>query len=74
MICIPSRSSSYALGYVMFKNENEEDRRSFMEHAAATALESDHVQTVVVIGRNIDRDDVAYHTIALFGAPADAPD
>ena len=74
VICIPSRSSSYALGYVMFKNENAKDRRWFMKHAAATALESDHVQTVIVIGRNIDQDDAAYHTIALFGAPADAPD
>ena len=45
-----------------------------MKHAAATALESDHVQTVIVIGRNIDQDDAAYHTIALFGAPVDAPD
>ena len=74
VICIPSRSFSYALGYVMFKNENAKDRRSFMKHAAATALESDHVQTVIVIGRNIDRDAAAFHTIALFGALADAPD
>ena len=73
VICIPSRSSSYALGYVMFKDENANDRRYFMEHAAATALESDHVQTVIVVGRNIDHDDAAYHAIALFGTPADPP-
>lgn len=73
VICIPSRQSSYALGYVMFKNENANERRKFMEHAAATALKSDHVQTVVVIGRNIDRDDAVYHTIALYGAPAAQP-
>ena len=73
VICIPSRSSSYALGYVMFKNGNADLRRDFMESAAATALESDHVQTVIVIGRNIDQTDAAYHAIALFTAPAGPP-
>ena len=69
VICIPSKASSYALGYVMFKNGNAGQRRDFMQQAAATALESDHVQTVIVIGRNIDRDDRAFHSIALFRAP-----
>ncbi len=73
VICIPSRPSSYALGYVMFKNGNANERRDFMEHATATALESDHVQMVVVIGRNIDQDDAAYHAIAQIGAPAGPP-
>ena len=66
VICVPSRASDYALGYVMFKNGNVGERRDFMEHAAAAALESDHVNTVIVIARNIDRNDAAYHTIALF--------
>lgn len=70
VICIPSRASSYALGYVMFKNGNAALRRDFMESAAATPLESDHVHTVIVIGRNIDRNDAAYHSIALFEAPS----
>ena len=73
VICIPSRSSSYALGYVMFKNGNVNERLYFMEHAAATALEFDHVRTVVVVGKNIDRTDAAYHSIALFEAPAGPP-
>ena len=73
VICIPSRPSSYALGYVMFKNGNANERRDFMEHATATALESHHVQMVVVIGRNIDQDDAAYHAIAQIGAPAGPP-
>ena len=68
VICIPSKASTYALSYVMFKNGNAKESRSFMEHAAATALESDHVQTVVVIGKNVDRGDAAYDAIALFGA------
>ena len=68
VICIPSKASTYALSYVMFKNGNAEERRDFMEHAAATALASEHVQTVTVIGKNIDRDDTSYDVIALFGA------
>ena len=67
VICVPSKASDYALGYVMFKNGNIGERRDFMERAAAAALESDHVNTVIVIARNIDRNDAAYHTIALFG-------
>ena len=69
VVCIPPKASTYALSYVMFKNGNAKESRGFMEHAAVTALESDHVQTVVVIGKNIDRDDAAYDAIALFGAP-----
>ena len=70
LICISSKVSSYALGYVMFKNENINKRFDFMENAAAAAFESDHIRTVIVIGRNIDRDDAAYHSIALYEAPA----
>lgn len=70
LILIPPKASSYALAYVMFKDGNAGKRRQFMEHAAATALESDHVQTVVVIGKNIDRDAAAYDAIALIGVPA----
>ena len=40
-----------------------------MASAAETALESDHVRTVIVIGKNIDRQDAAYHAIALSEAP-----
>ena len=57
LILIPSKASSYALAYVMFKDGNAGERRHFMEHAAATALQTDHVLTVVVIGKNIDGDD-----------------
>lgn len=73
VIGIPSKASNYALAYVMFKNGNAGQRHYFMEEAAAKALESDHVHTVVVIGRNIDKDDAAYHSIALFGPPAGEP-
>lgn len=69
VICIPSKASTYALGYVMFKNGNAGECRGFMEHAADVALESDHVETVVVIGKNVDRVDSAFDAIALIEAP-----
>ena len=69
IICIPPKASNYALGYVMFKNGNADEKWDLMKHAACTALDSDHVQTVIVIGRNIDRDDVSYDAIALYEAP-----
>ena len=68
LIRIPSKALSYALAYVMVKGGNVGERRHFMEHAAATALESEHVQTVIVVVKNID-GDAAYDTIALIGAP-----
>lgn len=70
LVLTPSKASSYALAYVMFKDGNAAEGRQFMEYAAATALETDHVQTVVVIGKNIDRDAAAYDAIALISVPA----
>ena len=69
LISIPPKASSYALAYVMVKDGNVGERRQFMKYAAATALESEHVRTVIVVAKNIDGDDTAYDTIALFGAP-----
>lgn len=69
VICIPSNSSTYALAYVMFKDGNAKERWGFMENAATAALEANQVQTVVVIGKNIDRGDWTYDAIALFGVP-----
>ena len=65
IICVPPKASSYALCYVMFKNENAGRRREFMEQAASTALESEHVRTVIAIAKNIDRHDATYHAILL---------
>ena len=69
LIRIPPKASSYALAYLMVKDGNVGERRQFMEYAAATALESEHVQTVIVVAKNIDGDDTAYDAIALFGTP-----
>ena len=68
LIRIPPKASSYALAYLMVKDGNVGERRQFMEYAAATALKSEHVQTVIVVAKNIDGDDAAYDAIALFGA------
>ena len=61
----PSKASSYALACVMFKNENAGMQQHFMKEAAATALKNDHIQTVIVIGKNIDEDTTAYDAITL---------
>ena len=74
LVCTPSKISSYALSYVMYKNGNAEQKRSFIEVAADHALQSDHVQFVVIVAKNIDRDDLAYHTIALSERLKDSPD
>ena len=58
LILVPSQASSYALGYVMFKNGNAKEKRNFMQTAADHALQANHVEIVVVIAKNIDRDDL----------------
>ena len=69
MVFDPSTPSSCVLGYVMFKNENADDMRPSMEQTTRDAFASSHVQSAVVIAKNIDRDDVAYHTIELVERP-----
>lgn len=69
LIRIPSKASSYALAYVMFENETADKMRQFMQQAAATAFQTRHVRSVVVVAHNIDRPGTAYQAIALFDAP-----
>lgn len=45
-------------------------KQHFMKEAATTALKNDHVQTVIVIGKNIDEDTTAYDAITLVESPA----
>ena len=70
----PSKTSSYALSYVMYKSGNAEQKRNFMEVAADYALQSNHVQFVVVVAKNIDKNDLAYHAIALCERLKDTPE
>ena len=72
LIYIPSKTSRYALGYVMFKNGNANKKWDFMELASTTALKNNHIQRVVVIGKNIDQNKMAYDIIALYENP-DSP-
>ena len=74
LILVPPNASSYALGYVMFKNRNAEEKRGFMEDTVNQAFEYNHVQTVIVIAKNIDKDQLAYHAIYLFERPKDTPE
>ena len=68
LLFIPFELSTCALVYVMFKDDIAKDSRHLIEEARTTAFENDKVQTVVVIGKNLDQDSTAYEFIGLFGA------
>ena len=61
LILIPPKASSYALGYVMFKNGNAGDKRNFINDAVNQAFQPNHVQTVIIIAKNIDKKDNLGH-------------
>jgi hypothetical protein len=65
VIYVPPEASEYALAYVLFKDGNAGKRYEFVEHAAKLGLEPDHVKRCLVIAKNMDRDDLPYHYIAL---------
>ena len=65
MIRVSTTWSSYALGYAMFKNDNADEMKSLIEKVRQEALALDDVQTVIVIAKNIDQDDVAYDDLIL---------
>jgi len=56
---------TYALAYVMLKNENAQEKKNSIENAVGKAIEIFHAKTIVIIVKNIDRDDMPYHTIIL---------
>jgi hypothetical protein len=68
IIYTPPESSEYALAYVLFKDGNADRRYEFINNAASSALEPEHVKSCLVIAKNIDHDDMPYHYIALFKA------
>lgn len=65
IIYVPPEASEYALAYVLFKNGNAHRRYEFVENAAASGLEPEHVKSCLVIAKNIDQDDRPYHYISL---------
>lgn len=72
LICTPSKASNCALAYVMFKDGNAAERHKFMESVVSAALDSPHVETVVMIARNLDRHSAGYSALALVEAPTDS--
>lgn len=65
IVCNPPRSSEYALCYILCKNGNYERRYEFVENATQLGLKQDHVKYCLVIAKNMDRNDLDYHFIAL---------
>jgi hypothetical protein len=61
----PPASSEYALAFVLYKDENANDRDKFIEHASNIGLEPEHVKYCIIIAKNIDKNDSPYHFIAL---------
>lgn len=66
VIIVPPKSSMYAICYVMYLDANSDSRNEFIEAAAKKGLDQEHVKYCLVIAKNIDKDDLAYHFIGLF--------
>lgn len=66
LIYTPPLSSEYAFCFIIFNEQNKEDRYKFCEEAASMSLESSHVKYCVAIGLNIDREDIAYALIGVY--------
>jgi len=66
LIYTPPLSSEYAFCFIIFNEQNKEDRYRFCEEAASMSLESSHVKYCVAIGLNIDREDIAYALIGVY--------
>jgi hypothetical protein len=62
---IPPKSSIYAFSFVVFCNENKEQRQNFLENAMNLCLENKHIKYCLGIGINIDSPDMPYATICL---------
>ena len=65
LILNPSKSSEHALAFVLFCDANVDRKDEFRDYAAQSALEPEHVKQALIIGKNIDDDELAYHFIAL---------
>ncbi len=65
IIAIPPHNSNYALAIVLFKDGNKQKKRKSIDHAASSAFENKHITKCVVIAKNIDHPEFAYHFIGL---------
>ena len=66
-LLVPQKPSKYSLCYILYNNKNAEKRNEFIEYAAMIGVEAEHIEKCVVIGKNIDKEDDAYHFIGLMG-------
>ncbi len=62
----PPKNTICALAIVLYKDGNTDKKKIFMEHAASLAFENDNVKKCIVIAKNIDHPELAYHSIGLF--------
>jgi len=65
-VFMPPKASEYALVFLVYNNNNAHRRNEFIEEAAMHGLEPEHVTKCIVIAKNMDKDDMAYHFIGLF--------
>lgn len=65
LVYTPAIYSEYALCIVMFKDEIKDMRYEYVQIAANHALQHDHVKKCVIICKNIDYNNKAYHMISL---------
>ena len=65
-VCTPPKTSEYALVFLIYNNKNTHRRDEFIDAAAEYGLDTEHVQQCLVIAKNMDMDDLAYHFIGLF--------
>jgi len=66
LLFVPPQASIYAMSYVLYLNDNSERRNEFINAAARMGLDQEHVKYCLVIAKNIDRNELAYHFIGLF--------
>jgi hypothetical protein len=65
-IYVPPPPSQASLAMFLFKDANASQRHEFMDVALAQGLRGQaHIKKCVAIGKNIDRNDMAYHIIGM---------
>ena len=65
IISIPPLNSEYAIAIVLIKDSNANKKKQFINYAAVSALEKEHVKKCLVIVKNIDHPNEAYNFIGL---------
>ena len=66
VVCIPPKNSQFALCYVMYREEDKNNRDDYVKNGVAKSLEHKHVRYCLVVAKNIDSEELAYDKIGLF--------